>query len=164
MLHSKAMRDTAVDNALKGALSGRADVALALLFGSRARGSYHPDSDVDVAVYGAVDRLALAADLSRACGHDVQVVDLASVGYPLLVELIDDGVLVHEGARGSYARWCTHALLQLDLDRTWYSRMRDGYVAKLAERGKHGWYKSTLWWRSCRSWASASSVYESALP
>ena len=63
----------------------------------------------------------------------MDVVDLAAAGYPLLSAIIQDGVLVHEGVRGAYARWRSHALSQLDLDRAWYARMRDGYLAKLAE-------------------------------
>ena len=103
-----------------------------LVFGSRARGSHRSDSDVDVAVLGDVDRLALAGALSRAVGREVEVVDLAAAGHPLLSAIIEDGVLVHEGVRGAYATWRSHALSQLDLDRAWYARMQKGYLAKLA--------------------------------
>lgn len=127
------MRDALVVDALTRALAGRADVAIALLFGSRARGDHRSASDVDVAVLGNVDRLALAADLSRATGHEVEIVDLAAAGYPLLTAIVEDGVLVHEGVRGAYGSWRSHALSELDLDRAWYVRMRDGYLARLAE-------------------------------
>jgi superfamily II DNA or RNA helicase len=100
--------------------------------GSRARGDHRVDSDVDVAVLGDVDRLALSAELSRATGHEVDVVDLADPGYPLLSAVIADGILIHEGVPASYGRWRSHALSQLDLDRAWYARMRDGFIAKLA--------------------------------
>jgi len=66
-------------------------------------------------------------------GHDVQVIDLDAAGYPLLSVIVDQGMLVHQGVRSAYARWRSHALSQLDLDRAWYARMRDGYLAKLAE-------------------------------
>ena len=130
--YSSRMRDALAIDAMTRTLAGRADVAVALLFGSRARGNHRPDSDVDVAVLGNVDHLALAADLSRATRHEVQVVDLGSAGYPLLSAIVDDGVLVHEGVPGAYGRWRSHALSELDLDRAWYARMRDGYLAKLA--------------------------------
>lgn len=132
MCYLPSMRDAVVVEALHRALAGRAEVAVALLYGSRARGNYRPDSDVDVAVLGQVDRLALAAQLSLATGHEVHVVDLAAAGYPLLSAIINDGVLVHEGVPAAYGRWRSHALSQLDLDRTWFARMRDGYLAKLA--------------------------------
>jgi predicted nucleotidyltransferase len=67
-----------------GASPQRAAIAVALLFGSRARGDNRLDSDVDVAVLGDVDRPALSTELSRATGHEVDVVDLADPGYPLL--------------------------------------------------------------------------------
>jgi predicted nucleotidyltransferase len=127
------MSDALVADAVRHALAGRADIAVALLFGSRARGDHRPDSDVDVAVLGEIDRLALAAELARAIGHEVEVVDLAAAGYPLLSAIIADGVLVHEGVPGAYGSWRSHALSQLDLDRDWYARMRDGYLAKLAQ-------------------------------
>jgi uncharacterized protein len=127
------MRDALVSDAATRVLTGRADVEVALLFGSRARGDHRPDSDVDVAVLGAVDRLALAAELSRATGHEVEVVDLSAAGYPLLSAIVQDGVLLHEGVPGAYGAWRGHALSQLDLDRAWYARMRDGYLAKLAK-------------------------------
>ena len=127
------MRDAVVIDLVTRALAGRREVRVALLFGSRARGEHRPDSDVDIAVLGDVDRLALAAALSRATGHEVEVVDLENAGYPLLTAIVDDGVLVHEGVRSAYPRWRSHALSQLALDRTWYARMRDGYLAKLAK-------------------------------
>jgi len=127
------MRDALVADAATRVLAGRADVEVALLFGSRARGDHRPDSDVDVAVLGPADRLALAAELSRATGHEVEVVDLAAAGYPLLSAIIQDGVLLHEGVPGAYGGWRGHALSQLDMDRAWYERMRDGYLAKLAK-------------------------------
>jgi predicted nucleotidyltransferase len=122
-----------VAQALAGALTGRADVEVAILFGSRARGDARSDSDVDVAVVGAVDRLTLAANLSRATGHEVDVVDLTAAGFPLLAAIVKDGLLVHEGARSAYGRWLSRALFELELDRPAYTRMRNGYLAKLAE-------------------------------
>ncbi len=127
------MCDAAVVDALRRALATRTDVEVALLFGSRARGDHRVDSDVDVAVLGDIDRLALAAELSRAVGHEVEVVDLAAAGVPLLSAIIEDAVLVHEGVGAAYGRWRSHALADLDLDRAWHARMRDGYLAKLAD-------------------------------
>ena len=126
------MSDGRVFEALRRGLADRTDVAVAVLFGSRARGNHREDSDVDVAVLGRVDRLALAADLSRGTGLEVEVIDLSEAGYPLLAAIVQDAVLLHEGAPGSYGRWRSHALSQLELDRAWYERMRDGYLAKLA--------------------------------
>jgi predicted nucleotidyltransferase len=87
----EGMGDAVVTDVLHRALGAspqRAAIAVALLFGSRARGDHRADSDVDVAVLGDVDRLALSAELSRATGHEVDVVDLADPGYPLLSAVI----------------------------------------------------------------------------
>jgi len=91
----------ALIEALKEALRDRADVDLAMLFGSRARGRTHQGSDVDVAVEApGVDLWTLAADLSQAVGLEVDVVDLRGAGYPLLKAVLRDGIPVHQGAAG----------------------------------------------------------------
>jgi len=120
-------------HSIRRALAGRADVRLALVFGSIARGTARDDSDVDLAIDApGVDRLALARDLSLAVGREVDVVDLASAGYPLLAAIVRDGVVVAAHAAGAEARWRTRALLALETDRPWFERMRDAYLARLA--------------------------------
>ena len=127
-----------VVEALRKALRGRKDVHLALLFGSRTRGRARPDSDADVAVLGRdLDLLALATDLSDAAEVEVDVVSLNDPGYPLLNALLRDGVLLHEGEPGAAAAWRSRAWLQAETDRTWFERMRDAYLRRLAE-GRHG--------------------------
>lgn len=122
--------------ALRRALAADPGVHLALLFGSQARGHAGAGSDVDVAVLGrSVDRLALAASLTRAVGREVQVVDLSDPGVPLLEELVRDGIVVREGNAGAGALWRSRALAQLETDRPWHARMRDAWLARVAREG-----------------------------
>lgn len=107
---------------------------MALLFGSRARGRAGAGSDVDVAVEGAVDLLALAAELGRATGLQVEVIELREAGYPLLRALLRDGVVLREGEPHAAARFRTRAILQTETDRPWFERMRDAYLRRLAAR------------------------------
>ena len=124
--------------ALRSALSRRPDVRLALLFGSVVRGLARPDSDLDVAVLGrGLDLPTLAADLSLAAGREVDVVDLAQAGYPLLRALLRDSVVLHQGAPGAAAAWRARAILETETDRPWFERMRDAYLKRLAAGG-HG--------------------------
>jgi predicted nucleotidyltransferase len=126
---------------LAAALRGRADVELALLFGSAARGSAGPDSDVDVAVLGpAVDLLGLAAVLGEAIGREVDVTSLddACMTIPLLGELVRDAVVIYEGRPGAHARWRSHALMLLETDGPWYRRMRDAFLSDLARPSTPG--------------------------
>jgi predicted nucleotidyltransferase len=123
----------AVAEALRQALASRTDVRLAILFGSTARGTDRPDSDVDVAVLArGVDVLALASDLTRVLQREVQIVDLDEVGFPMLQAIVRDGVVVAEHERGSGARWRSRALVDLENDRPWFERMRDAYLRRLA--------------------------------
>src|SRR5687768_3334827 len=110
---------------LRELLRGRPGLRVAILFGSQARGTARPDSDVDLAVLGDVDRLLLAADLSDALGREVQVVDLADPTVPLLEEIVRDGRIVGEAEPGLGALWWSHTLADLELDRPWYARMQE---------------------------------------
>lgn len=133
-----AMPEPEVDvrERLAAALRGRDDVHLAVLFGSMARGEPRAHSDVDVAVLApGVDRLRLAADLAAAVGREVDLVSLQNASIPLLGQLVRDSVVVHEGLPGAGARWRTRALLALETDGPWYARMRDAWLARVAERG-----------------------------
>lgn len=127
-----------VIEALRQALSGRKDVRLALLFGSRARGRARPDSDADVAVLGKdLDLLELAADLSDAARVEVDVVSLDDPGYPLLNALLRDSIVLHESGYGAAATWRARALLQMETDRPGWERMKKAFLRRLAE-GRHG--------------------------
>jgi uncharacterized protein YutE (UPF0331/DUF86 family)/predicted nucleotidyltransferase len=122
-----------VASELRRALAAETRVDLALLFGSRTTGRHRPDSDVDLAVRAAgADTLDLARRLSLALGAEADVVDLDSVGYPMLRELVAHGVVVAERVPGAAARWRSHALATLDTDRVWFERMRDAYLARVA--------------------------------
>ena len=124
---------------LRDLLDGR-QVELALLFGSRAKGTERSDSDVDLAVIAPdADLAQLAGDLSAALGAEVEVVSLADPPYPLLKRVVREGVTAFEGSRGAEARWRTRALLVLDTDRVWYQRMRTSYLERIANgAGRNG--------------------------
>ena len=121
---------------LRTVVARHAEVRLALLYGSRARGDHRPSSDVDVAVAGAdFDTASLAGELSLATDLEVDVVPLADPGVPLLERLVDESVVVYEAERGTAAHWRTAALLALETDRPWYRRMRDAFLARIASTG-----------------------------
>jgi predicted nucleotidyltransferase len=121
---------------LQQVLCARGNVALALLFGSRARGDASENSDVDVALLASsADLLEIGARLSQASGLEVNVISLADPGVPLLDELLRDGVVLYEARPGAYATWRSHVLADLELDRPWYERMRDAWLERVAQRG-----------------------------
>jgi len=122
---------------IQSALRSRSDIIVALLFGSLARGSARPDSDVDIAVVApGLDRLTLRAELSAKLGRDVDIVSLDSVAsIPLLEEVLRDGIVVHEREAGDAALFRSHAL---ETDRPWFARMRDAWLRRVVERGI-GW-------------------------
>jgi len=121
---------------LRRALEGRRDVRVAVLFGSHARGTAHEGSDVDLAVLSAgADLFALAASVAQAIDREVDVIDLRDPGVPMLLELIEDGIVVHESAPGEGALWRSRTLATLETDRPWFNRMRDAWLKRVAREG-----------------------------
>ena len=121
---------------LRELLQGRTDVRLAIVFGSRARGTATPTSDIDVAVRApGADLLGLAAGLSRATGLEADVLEVEDAGVPLLARIVREGVLVHEARPGAGARWRAQALADLETDAPWFARMREAWLARVAVRG-----------------------------
>jgi predicted nucleotidyltransferase len=92
---------------LRELVGTRADaegIAAAWLFGSLARGTARPDSDVDIGILyreappqtlGGVGRVfGLEEDLVEATGLPVQVVDLNHAPLDLIVRVLRDGKLL----------------------------------------------------------------------
>ena len=100
----------AMEQRLRAYFAGRGDVALALLFGSCARGQARAGSDVDVAVRfvpgaarGGLEHplYSVAADLPALVGRRVDVVDLDRAGPVLTFAIASDAVLLWEAQEGS---------------------------------------------------------------
>lgn len=134
-------RDTprAIDPAIEAARAffhERRDVHLALVFGSRATGRGTSRSDLDIAVVApGADLFRIAGDLSSAARVEVDLLDLADAGVPLLARIVREGVVIHEARRGAAAQWRAHALADLATDLPWYRRMRDAWLGHLATKG-----------------------------
>jgi uncharacterized protein len=98
------MDGTAIEAKLRDLLTARAEaegIAAAYLFGSVARGTARPDSDVDVGVLYSVDppktlagMFDLEGDLESALGLPVQVVVLNYAPVDLIVRVLRDGKLL----------------------------------------------------------------------
>lgn len=81
---------------VQAVLATHPDTRLAYVFGSVARGRAHLDSDVDVAVQmgrplDSVRRLQLIEELALATGRPVDLIDLDTVGEPLLGQILKHG-------------------------------------------------------------------------
>ena len=103
---------------LRRALDAEPDVANALLFGSRARGSERPDSDVDVAlelIPGAPRDVralgGLAARLEAATGCSIGLVLLDEASPPLAYRIFRDGRMLVERDHAALVARKTRAIL-----------------------------------------------------
>ncbi len=75
------------------------DITLAYVFGSVAKGTAQSNSDVDVAVLcdspmTAEQQIALISDIAEATGRAVDLIDLATVGEPVLGQILRHGVRI----------------------------------------------------------------------
>jgi len=77
-------------------LSGFPEIQVAALFGSMARGSAGPNSDIDIAIQldttlTLQQRIDITETIALAFNRPVDLVDLRTAGQPLLNEIVSSG-------------------------------------------------------------------------
>lgn len=88
---------SASDAALRRVLARFPQLTLALVYGSVARGTPRPDSDLDIAVASARgaltedERMDIIGALAQETGRPVDLIDLQAVSPPLLSEILRHG-------------------------------------------------------------------------
>jgi len=92
----QASQSLELKQALQSVLAKQEGVRLAILFGSLASGTARAESDLDVAVdtghpLDAAEKMQLIGDLAAATGRPIDLVDLQSVGEPLLGQILRYG-------------------------------------------------------------------------
>jgi uncharacterized protein len=92
-------------------------VRMAMLFGSCAKGTARPDSDLDLAVDAgrvmtADQRLALTVELAALTGRPVDLIDLRTVGEPLLGQILQYGQRI-SGTDQAQAQYLTKHLIDV---------------------------------------------------
>lgn len=107
-----------LEETLKKALQAQSGLRLALLFGSCALGTQRPDSDVDVAVdmggvMAAEQHVSLISDLALATGRAVDLIDLRTVGEPLLGQILQSGRRIG-GEHAVHAQYITRHVMDVE--------------------------------------------------
>lgn len=105
--------------ALRRVVEADPRIGYALVFGSRARGSQHAHSDVDVAVGAAEGRPLTALDLGdiasrleSAAGRPIDLVDLESAPPSLAYRVFRDGQVIFERERQRLVTCRARAVLE----------------------------------------------------
>ncbi len=85
-----------IENTIRAALEAHDGVRLAILFGSMASGQGNQDSDVDLAIdagqpLNAETKMALIGELAECTGRPIDLIDLCTVGEPLLGQILKHG-------------------------------------------------------------------------
>ena len=102
------------DGLIRLVLARHPEIDLAVLFGSLATGTARSDSDVDLAVAATTPlsleaRMALIGELAEQLGRPVDLIDLVTVGEPLLGQILSRGRRLL-GSDERYARLMTRHL------------------------------------------------------
>lgn len=100
------------------ALAKVPELRLALLFGSCANGAQRPDSDLDLAVdmggvMTAEQHVALVSALALATGRVVDLIDLRTVGEPLLGQILQSGRRILGGS-DVHAQYITRHVMDVE--------------------------------------------------
>ena len=103
---------------LLNALAKVPELRLALLFGSCATGAQRPDSDLDLAVdmggvMTAEQHVALMSALALATGRVVDLIDLRTVGEPLLGQILQSGRRIL-GESDVHAQYITRHVMDVE--------------------------------------------------
>ena len=85
-----------IEEDILDAISIQPDIRLAILFGSFAVGKGHAESDLDLAVEAehrltASEKMTLIAELAGKTGRPIDLVDIHTVGEPLLGQILRHG-------------------------------------------------------------------------
>ena len=96
--HDPTVKD-ADTTLIASTLERHTGLELAIVFGSVVRGTARDDSDLDIAVQAAQvmsasQKMVLIGDLAEALGRPVDLIDLRSVGEPLLGQILTHGLRV----------------------------------------------------------------------
>jgi predicted nucleotidyltransferase len=87
---------TNIETMIKDTLAPYPEIRLAILFGSLAAGQEHQDSDVDLAIDAGQPleikaKMSLMAQLAECTGRPIDLIDLQTVGEPLLGQILKHG-------------------------------------------------------------------------
>lgn len=85
-----------IDQLIRETLAGYPDILLGVLFGSMAKGTANPDSDLDLAVYAqrpitVENKMQLIGALAERIGRPVDLVDLSTAGLPVTGQILQKG-------------------------------------------------------------------------
>ncbi len=118
------------------------DVAVAYLFGSQVEGSARPDSDHDFAVLFARDQeialdatVRLGAELARALGTAVDVVDLNSASLELRGKIANAGQPVYSHDEAARVRFEVDARMRWIEFRPVVEETTAAYLRRVAVQG-----------------------------
>ena len=98
---------TIIETLIHAALAPHREIRLAILFGSLATGQGHYESDVDLAIDAGQPleiqaKMSLMAELAECTGRPVDLIDLLTIGEPLLGQILKHGKRLL-GEDGPYA-------------------------------------------------------------
>ena len=127
-----------LENTIRGALASQAGIRMLILFGSLATGHGKPESDIDLAIdtgrtLDAEAKMSLIGKLAECTGRPVDLIDLRTVGEPLLGQILKHGKRL-QGDDGAYAELIKRHVFEEADFMPYYRRIlserRDAWIVK----------------------------------
>ncbi len=117
------------------ALARHPGIELAIVFGSAVRGEVRRDSDLDIAIrkgapLNASEKMQLIAELAAATGRPVDLIDLHTVGEPLLGQILKHGKMIRGDTAGMAELMQQHVYAMEDFV---------PYVERTLAERRHAW-------------------------
>ncbi len=105
-----------IEKELVQLISAKADLRVIILFGSTARGDENEESDIDLAVLfqkpmSAEIRMKIIEETALVCGRPIDLVDLSTVGEPLLGKILHTGKRLY-GSDRDYGELLSYHLIE----------------------------------------------------
>lgn len=109
------IQDSNLKQIILAAISIQPGIRLAILFGSLATGKGRAESDLDLAVDAGrsltvSEKMALISELAQSTGRPIDLVDIHTVGEPLLGQILQHGKRIL-GSDTHYANLVTRHLI-----------------------------------------------------
>lgn len=117
------------------ALARHPDIELAIVFGSVARGETQRDSDLDIAIrkgapLDVAEKMQLTTELAAITGRPVDLIDLHTVGEPLLGHILKHGRMIRGDTAGMAELMQRHVYAMEDFI---------SYVERTLAERRHAW-------------------------
>lgn len=130
------MLDKNIETQLIQLIQSEVNPAFIILFGSFAKGTYHEESDIDLAYFSqeqlsSYERFILAGELAEIAGREVDLVDLKQIDTVFTMQIFSQGIPIYIQDKNEFTRQKIRAYSMYAT----LSEQRANIIESIKERG-----------------------------